>query len=283
MNIKRIACREHGGTFEIVAKRGRPPVRCTEDNPCSGVNVNGGRKARVASAVSRPERVASEIKNRNLTKAVERAYDDQAATKRKAANIKAVAERTAQTLRGKLPEPSSNGASASVEVRSHPNPCVSLAYAARERLEPLGWVCTARGWMDGDSSFASLTASRDTELLSLYWQDGVLTDQEYNLWNTEMPSANGKPKGTDSFLPEFDEMTDKELVQRLSGMTVQWWNSLGQSVERATIGEKIKITHAYSGTGDEVPRDRVVNFIDHENAGYRAFRLGALMKVGRGK
>ncbi|HEY6018386.1 MAG TPA: hypothetical protein VIY48_00345 [Candidatus Paceibacterota bacterium] len=322
MNMKRIACREHGGTFEIVAKRGRPPVRCTEDNPCSGVNVTDGRNGLIGkktrklpnepygtNAVSRPERVASEIKNRNLTKAVERAYDDEAAAKRKEAISKCGKYRgsaaqiskhetgckaCALIYAGRAHDPSPNGASVSVDTardraKAHAkaiatlNPCVSLAYAARERLEPLGWAVTARGWMDGDSSFASLTASRDTELLSLYWQDGVLTDQEYNLWNTELPSANGKPKGTDSFLPEFDEMTDKEVVQRLSGMTVQWWNSLGQSVERATIGEKIKITHAYSGTGDEVPRDRVINFVDHENAGYRAFRLGALMKLGRGR
>ena len=264
MAMKTLTCREHGGTFQIEAKRGRPPVRCTEGSPCSGMNVNGGRK-------------------------------------RKAANIKAVAERTAQTLRGKLPEPtesateyigsyrepglgtSRNGSRKPVEPRSHPNPCVALAYAARERLEPLGWVVTARGWLDGDSSFASLTASRETELLSLYWQDGVLTDQEYNLWNTEVPAANGKPKTQESFMPAFDEMTDREVVQRLSGMSVQWWNSLGQSVECGTIGETVKITHAYSGTGDEVPGDRVINFIDHDGSGYRSFRMSALMKIGSGK
>lgn len=255
MNMKTIACREHGGTFEVPAVRGRPPVRCGgKYDACTAVVQNGGRKRKEV----KPELV-------------------------KARNIREVAERTAQTLAGKLPEPAANGSRKSVEPRSHPNPCVALAYAARERLEPLGWVVTARGWVDGESSYAALTASRETELISLYWQDGKLTDQEYNLWNTEVPSANGKPKVAESFLPEFDEMTDKEVVQRLAGMQVQWWNSLGQSVERGTIGDTVKITHAYSGTGDEVPGDRVINFVDHDGSGYRSFRMSALMKIGSGR
>lgn len=35
MSTKTIQCREHSGTFEIEAKRGRPPVKCSVDNPCS--------------------------------------------------------------------------------------------------------------------------------------------------------------------------------------------------------------------------------------------------------
>lgn len=265
MNTKTLTCREHGGTFEVPAKRGRPPVKCGGSHEfCTGVAQNGGRKAR--NVVTKENTYSAAEKSSSVV--------------RRKPNPVAIAERTAQTLAGKLPEPAANGSRKAVEPRSHPNPCVALAYTARERLEPLGWVCTARGWTDGDSSFASLVASRDTELISLYWQDGVLTDQEYNLWNTEVPALNGKPKTQGSFLPEFDEMSDKEVVQRLAGMRVEWWNSLGQSVERATIGSNIKITHAYSGTGDEVPGDRVINFVDHANAGYRAFRMSALMKVG---
>lgn len=258
-----ITCEEHGGTFVVPSSRGRYPTRC--GGKYMACDATAGRKPKAGTNRAARQALAER--------------EEAAATK--ARNIRGVAERTAQTLAGKLPEPAANGSRKPVAARSQPNECLSLAYAARDRLEPLGWVTTARAWTDGESTFAALTASRDTELISLYWQNGKLTDQTYNLWNTEVPSANGKPKGTGAFLPEFDEMPDREIVQRLSGMRVEWWNSLGQFAERATIGDTIKITHAYSGTGDEVPGDRVINFVDHENAGYRAFRMSALMKVGK--
>lgn len=257
MNTRTIECREHGGTFQIPVQRGRPPVKCNPDNRCTEVARTSSRKRKAAS---QPERVASTIKNRRI------------------------AERTAETLAGKLPdpalpEPTLNGARKSAEPRTTGNVCVDKAYAARELLEPLGWVTTARGWHDGDSSFATLTASRDTELITLIWQDGQLTDQAYSIWNTEVtPEANGKPATNLPF--NVDEMTDRELVQHLAGMTVQWWNRLGQSVEHATIPSKVQIEHAYSGTGDETPGDRIVKFVDLNGSGYRAFRIGSLTKVG---
>lgn len=279
MSDKTLTCEQHGGTFVVPSSRGRYPSVC--GGKYMTCDATAGKPKR-QPGTSRPERVASEIKSRRIKDADGKMSKSRASITREA-NLRAVAERTAQTLAGKLPTPAANGSRKSVEPRSHPNPCVALAYAARERLEPLGWVVTARGWMDDDSSFASLTASRDTELISLYWQDGMLTDQNYNLWNTEVPAANGKPKTRESFMPEFDEMSDREVVQRLAGMRVEWWNSLGQSIERGTIGDNVKITHAYSGTGDEVPGDRVINFIDHDGSGYRSFRMSALMKIGSGK
>lgn len=39
MADKVITCRDHGGTFSITPRRGRPPVKCNEDNPCSALTT----------------------------------------------------------------------------------------------------------------------------------------------------------------------------------------------------------------------------------------------------
>lgn len=277
MNLKSIRCRDHGGTFEIPAVRGRPPVRCGGKYPsCSSVAQNGGRKRKA------PNEIASEIKNERLATAVTRDdYGPEATRERKSA------AQTAPTssIAAYEATPEFKARRKAVDARSQANPCVDMAYKSRELLEPLGWVVAVKGWMDPESmeTYATLTASRDTELMTLVWQGGKLTDQQYSIWDTEVPSANGKPKTDASYLPEFDEMTDREIVQRLSGMAVEWWNRIGQSVERAVIPGKLQIEHVYSGSGDETPADRVIKFIDHNGTGFRAFRLGALMKVGKGK
>lgn len=68
MVTKSVKCREHNGTFRIEVRRGRPPVKCTENNPCDVVAVNvkamQARNARV-SKLER-ERVASAIKSRKV-------------------------------------------------------------------------------------------------------------------------------------------------------------------------------------------------------------------------
>lgn len=153
------------------------------------------------------------------------------------------------------------------------------ALPAKARLEEQGWLCTGRGWTDEDGGVGiELTAVRGDELLVMHWLDGKCTDQDYSLWS-EKPSANTKPAGKLTFDP--DECTDRELVRALAGCKVTWWNVLGQKEEEATIApESMKIEHAYNGHGDEQPGDRIVKFIEHGGAGYRAFRVAALLKVG---
>lgn len=154
---------------------------------------------------------------------------------------------------------------------------------AKERLEAQGWLCQGRGWKDhyngrDNASLVELTATRSEETIIMHWTDGELIQQDYSLWS-EAPSANNKPAGSLSFNP--DECTDRELVRALAGCKVTWWNVLGQKEEEATIApESIKIEHAYNGHGDEQPSDRIVKFIEHGGAGFRAFRVGALLKVG---
>jgi hypothetical protein len=125
-----------------------------------------------------------------------------------------------------------------------------------------------------------MTATRGEELLTIVWQAGSLFSQNYSLWSTMKPSDNGMPKHSLPFDP--DELSDSELIRALSGMEVTWWNRIAKASESATVSpDKVNITHAYNATGDEVPGDRVVTFVDHSGSGFRSFRAGALLKIGR--
>ncbi len=75
MPNKRYTCRAHGGVFSMPPRRGRPPVQCTPEHKCTEyrpkkasdgtVNRSNTYTAAEKRAVSRPERVASAIKNRS--------------------------------------------------------------------------------------------------------------------------------------------------------------------------------------------------------------------------
>lgn len=164
------------------------------------------------------------------------------------------------------------------EPSGEANPSLPLAKRAKTDLEAQGW--TVQGKASGTT--AEITGSRGDELLYARWDDGELTQpMEYTLWSNEQPKRNGRmPKRTLPFDP--DEITDRELVSFLRGMSVTWFNRLAQATETATIGkEKFSIEHVFDSRGEEMPQDRIVKFIEHGGSGYRAFRLGALLKVGR--
>jgi hypothetical protein len=168
---------------------------------------------------------------------------------------------------------------AKAKVNTSPNQSALKAYEARYRLEPLGWQVTGRAWVEGELRCAEITAVRGTETLFIKWVNGVMESERYVVWD-DKPSANNRPAHRLGFDP--DEMPDRELVQALSGMKVTWWNALGQSEETAIIpGAKVVIEHAYSGIGDETPADRIIKFVDVAGSGFRAFRVGALLKIGK--
>lgn len=97
MTTKPQTCRTHNGTFRIEVRRGRPPVNCSEDNPCDNAKPKRNRvvtKENTATSAqklaahtglresqivikepSRVERTASAIKNRR-TAVVEKAADE---------------------------------------------------------------------------------------------------------------------------------------------------------------------------------------------------------------
>lgn len=60
--MKHILCREHGGTFSITPRRGRPPVRCSEDNPCDQNRTLLGGLKKHPKPVAEARSSASKVK-----------------------------------------------------------------------------------------------------------------------------------------------------------------------------------------------------------------------------
>lgn len=304
MSVKTIQCREHGGTFEIEAKRGRPPVRCSTENPCNRAPKAQSRQ-RVAEAIQKPE-VQAAIKKLTLSQ-WQKAASDAGFGKSTIARLKtpaqfrqllelgptelpagvtpakrsanAVASVTAERQRvvKQAPQRASEKAPAPVDERV--NPSIPKATQAKTALTAQGWTVNGRASFEGEEAHASILAVRGEEQLQMVWVDGGLVAQNYNLWNLDKPSVNNTPAHKLPFDP--DEMTDGELVRSISGMKVTWWNRLGQSNETAIVSsDSVKVQHLYNGKGDETPADRVITFADKNGDGFRSFRVGALLKIG---
>lgn len=244
-STKTINCREHGGMFTIEARRGRPPVRCTEDNPCTPNRLN---TERVKKAIGGPV----------------------IAAKRKRADALQAARQEVATVMAAPP------AEKPAERRAAKMPPKALTHArkAANLLRDSGWTVTGRASADG----ISVIGAREQETIALHWRPDGTHAQDYMLWDMEQPSANDKPESKLNFDP--DEMPDRELVQHLSGMKVTWWNRLSGGEETAVIGNTLTIEHCYNGAGNETPADRIIKFVDLEGKGFRHFRVGALINVG---
>lgn len=248
--MKTITCRTHGGTFQITPKRGRPPVKCGDPYPVCTLADRGTRRERIQRTPLAVEKPAK-------------------------------AQREEQTIRAAVKRAAARAASAlesPVEAPTASNLSVPLAMTARDMLEAQGWACTARAI---GAQGVEMQASRGTERMVVVWEAGEVVSQQYSLWDTEKPSANGKPADRTKLPFDPDEMTDKELIQTLSGMRVIWWNRIAQGEESATIPSKAQIVHTYNGIGDETPADRVITFVDAHGSGFRSFRVGALMRIGK--
>lgn len=257
--MKSIQCNTHGGTFQIPVRRGRPPVKCSEDNPCDMVKKSrtttnaGARKARRESP--------SDARQTRLAKAVQRRPDR---------------EEPAQKATRTRPE------AGPVTVKH--NPSIVLARKAKDQLEPLGWNLKGRQWTDEDGdAWAEITGTRGEETIAIRWVNGKFESQDYSLWDADKsPGQNGMSAGAlkvQARLP-FDpgEMSDTELAKELAGRRVQWWNRIAQNTEDAVIGDKLKIEHTYTG-GNETARQ--IHFVDAtpNHGKFRAFNVDALMRV----
>lgn len=218
-------------------------------------------------------------------------------------NPQAVAERTAQTLKGKIPVksrvappkrqgvireedplPATRSRPEASAVVVHRNPSVPIAASLRDKLEPLGWDCHAS--TDGGNN-VNFSATRDSEVISIRIENGKVIDQRYSIWDADRPSTNGAPKSRLPFDPE--ELSDVDLIKELMGQKVHWWNPLSKKAEIAIIPHrkesKIKVEHVITwadGEPDELPGSRVVSFVDQtpNHTAFRAFRIGALLKIG---
>lgn len=250
--MKTIQCRAHGGTFQITPKRGRPPVNCTTENPCSRTEVRRKRAAREIAQVTHERLTKAEAEEKTIRAAVKRAAARQ------------------ESPNGAPEKPSAAITGANLSV--------PLAMTARDMLEAQGWACTARSV---GPQGVEMHASRGTERIVVVWEAGEVVSQTYSLWDMEKPSANGKPANRTKLSFDPDEMTDSELIRALSGMRVVWWNRIAQGEESATIPSKAQVVHTYNGVGDETPADRVITFVDAHGSGFRSFRVGALMRIGK--
>jgi hypothetical protein len=243
-DTRKFKCREHGGWVVMPIRRGRPPVRCTDEFQCDAIKVE--------KPVTRAESVAKLTHDRHLRKP----------------------KVTATALNGSRSEPkprsTSGGKAASI----------AQAQRAREELEPLGWTVSGKAWeIEEGLGYATVTAARNDELLTLTWLNGTIQHQQYSLWSIDKPSANGKPESNLPFDP--DEVPDTELAQLLVGTKVTWFNRLARSNESAICGkDTLTIEHILTGTGDETPGERIIKFVDAAGQGFRAFRLDQLIKVG---
>jgi hypothetical protein len=261
VTIKTLQCRDHGGTFEVEAKRGRPPVRCTADGPCTraGKSDRVVAKEIVEKVVARTKPPRSTIPTESALRTSKWCVCDGHGTERHQRGIEGCKYAT----------------KGSAVVVRH-NASIPLAAHAREQLEPIGWALKGRGWFEGEDAYAEVIGARGAESIVITWKNGKAIRQEYMIWDPEKTSGqNGAPRNSLTFNPH--EMTDSELIKAIAGRKITWFNRLGKSAETAILGDKIQIEHTYNGTGDESLR--IVKFVDKAGTGFRAFHVEALLKV----
>jgi len=251
--LKRIKCRDHGGFFMVESRRGRPPVRCTEENECDAQKVPSAKTRTGSNAVAvamltagRAQMAESGEPSKTRTSAVTAAPESASATGGRANWV----ERKKATTR---------------EVNR-------IFHLLAER----GWE-VKRSWLTDDT--ADLVATRDEEMAYYAIRDGKVIHEQYSLWSFDKPSLNGKPAHNLPFDPE--EIGDRELVRVLAGMKIKWYNRLSGKEEEGFCGTEVRVEHCFNGKGDEVPGERIIKFIDPDRKHFMAFRLDQLLKVGK--
>lgn len=287
MAMRTLPCRLHGGNFTIEAKRGRPPTKCGGDYP-----------ACTKAGTVKPERVSRSLKsgwcrcNEQGNEPHERGIEgckyyapvEPEVAKAERPRKTAQKPRTAVKPVVATEDP---GDGKRVDRRAILAATVALAMEAKAKLEAQGWTCEGRGWVDpveingkdmGGVPYAELIAARGEERITLHWSGDKLVSQQYSLWDMEQPQKNDMPE--EGISSEFDEYTDKELVARMAGQRVTWWNKLGKNKETAFCPDTVKVAHAYNGVGDETPADRIITICDRGSGGFRSFRVGQLLKIG---
>lgn len=307
MAIKRYSCRTHGGIFSKQAARGRPPVRCAPEFPCTKAEDVPADHLHMEVTASGAAKIQNKLRNvpgvgkvavitttdnfDSMSNAELKAYArehystigkvtsrEQLIRALRAQEAKQPSNREAQLAKSITRPPESNA-----EAPAATNDSLPLAKRAKEQLEAVGWVVKGRAWIDASDEesngmWAEVTASRDAETLIMKWHGGCIVEQNYAFQHLK-PSENALPGKALDFDP--DELSDKELVHIISGMKVTWWNTLASSAETATIsGNRVSIEHIFSSRGDEDNGKRIVKFVDHGGGGFRAFHVDALMKVG---
>lgn len=265
MEMNTFKCTEHGGTFQIPKKRGRPPVKCKPDNPCTQLKGNRDKQARgIAQAVART------LKGETPK---ESALRKRGTPQAEVPGLKGVSQKAAENMAEQMSTPE-------VTRDLAMSKAVQNALKAKELLEPLGWNCTAKKTSSGAVDFMG---ARNPELINIIFEEDGSAFQTYSIWDTVQPKKNYDPRMPArelSFNP--DEVSDRELFTLLRGREVHWFNRQTGSVEIGVIStSKMQIEHLFGNEadGEPTPDDRVIKFIDHAESRFRAFRLAALIKV----
>lgn len=286
MTVWRLQCRTHGGIFEMPSRRGRKPVRCTDDNQCTRATSNKDTSASMVSDMyrtlrgekpavvsSRAAALANKIKNKRTTVKTAHSNVDKRIDEWEAKGRPRLGKRKRE-LRTQVKQE----APITVTVNNSLPPMT----VAREALIAKGWEIQNLTVSSPSVPIGSaeLIAVRGDEIIAMRWENGVLRYQNYSMWNNgHPPTQNNRPKSRLDFDPE--ELTDKEIARLISGQKVTWWNKLGSSEETAIVGDKVRINHTFiGGRADENPGERVITFVDREGGGYRSFYVSALIKVG---
>lgn len=275
MEYKELQCHEHGGTFTVPRKAGRPPRNCTEANPC---DMAPGARARRTKTQEVAKRTAQTVKGKVPSRPARTAVTTDGG---KVRPTKSAAKKR-QTPREEEAKPATKSRPAASNVVVRHNPSVPLAKRAKDTLEPQGWNLKGRAWIDEDeSAWAEVTGTRGEESIAVLFQDGKFYSQEYSIWDADKTAGqqrNPMPVKGRKLQFDPDEMTDSELAQELAGRTVTWWNGIAGATETAVIGDKFRIDHAFTG-GNETARQ--VHFVDKtpNHPAFRSFNVDALMRV----
>lgn len=243
MKVRAITCRDHKGTFKVPVKRGRVPVRCKVDNPCTMAGGQTSKEDRpelpknrrdlrtrtlkpgavTVRRLGKPELIASQIKNargsarssvnaeRKLAEkagVVESIAHDDAVAASEAAYRDRFNKRYNEKYGTLGPSYAPGDAVAAVIKKKYAplddsNRSVALAKKAKEELIARDWEVT--GHADDEVETATITAVRGDELITIMWAMGEKVSQEYSIWdNGNMKNNVPDPKKPPNASLKFD-------------------------------------------------------------------------------
>jgi hypothetical protein len=241
MAIKKIKCRTHGGFFTVEARRGRPPVKCTEDNKCDAQTI-----AKAPSTVKPVKLFSHAAPSMTRTSAATDAHEN-ASDSDGNANWQAGRQATVKGINRIFTE-----------------------------LSKLGWNAK-RSW--ADKSTAEITATRDDEMIYVTVTNGQ-SSMQYSLWSFDKPQENGKPVSKLPFDPdEIGDRELVRLLAGVK--VTWYNRLSGKEEHAYCGAVAIRVEHGYNARGDEMPGERIIKFTDPDDKHFKAFRLDQLLKVGR--
>jgi hypothetical protein len=317
MNYKTLQCREHGGSFEVVAKRGRQRVRCTEDNVCDmhpalqQKKVSPAVKRGIKAATANPRRVPrKKPTDTELLEANQARFKKPHTTIPVDASLRVSKYCKCSNLDRERHERGIEGCKyatrgAPVVVKRAPTKGGQLAQSLKGVITEPEKASEAPKTVVRHNPSIQFARKAKEQLEPLGWEcKGRAWFDEAEAWsevtatrgietliiqwkNGKLDSQNYLPWNEDipqeNAMPAHrlpfnpNEMTDSELIRAIAGCKVTWWNRIAQGDEHGVLGDKIQIEHAFAGGNESA---RIVKFADAESKRFRAFHVSALMKVG---